>query len=324
MMGKHNLPNLSAAKVEGRELIVSRTFQAPRELVYQTWTDATHLARWWGPEGFTITTHAIEVKPGGVWRYVMHGPDGTDYVNRIQYMEVIHPELLTYMHGDDADPEHFRVAVTMEGDGQSTQLTMRMTFPTVEALEITVKQYGALEGAQSTLARLADELGLISAVEFTITRTYEAPRRLVFEAWTTPEHLRHWWGPTGFDIDVAAFELKPGGVFHYRMRNSDGHEMWGKFVFQVVSEPDRLVFVNGFSNPEGAIVRAPFDDRVPLEIQNSCTFDEADGRTTVTLRGRPINASQEELDFFRSMHDSMRQGYGGTFDQLERYLAQNR
>jgi len=161
-MGNNRLPDLSDAKVEGRELIVSRTFQAPRELVFQTWTDATHLARWWGPEGFTITTHAINVKPGGVWSYVMHGPDGTDYINRIQYMEVIRPERLTYLHGDDADPEHFRVAVTMDGDERSTVLTMRMTFPTVEALEITVKQYGAVEGARSTLARLAEELDRIS------------------------------------------------------------------------------------------------------------------------------------------------------------------
>jgi len=79
--------------------------------------------------------------------------------------------------------------------------------------------------------------------------------------------------------------------------------------------------VNAFSNADGAIIRAPFDDRIPLEIMNSCTFEETAGVTTVTLRARPINASQEELDFFRGMHASMQQGYGGTFDQLASYLA---
>ena len=323
-MDNNRLTDLSAARIEGRELIVSRTFQAPPELVFQTWTNAAHLAHWWGPEGFTITTRAIEVKPGGVWSYVMHGPDGTDYINRIQYVEVVRPERITYIHGDDDAPEHFRVAVTMEAGGRTTVLTMRMTFPTVEALDITVKQHGALDGARSTLARLADELARISAVELELIRTFDAPRALVFTVWTKPEHLSAWWGPTGFAIDVLAFDLKPDGVFHYRMRSADGHEMWGKFVFRSISEPDKLVFVNSFSNSAGDIVRAPFDELIPLEIMNSCTFEEADGKTTVTLRARPINASQEELDMFRSMHASMQQGYGGTFDQLDSYLATNR
>jgi uncharacterized protein YndB with AHSA1/START domain len=321
----HNpMMDLASARIEGRELVITRRFEAPRELVYQTWTDSVHLSHWWGPEGFTITTQAIDVRPGGVWSYVMHGPDGTDYPNRIQYVEASRPARLVYMHGDDADPEHFRVTVTMDGEGQSTSLTMRMTFPTVEALDITVKQYGALEGAKSTLARLAAELEAIAAVELTISRVFDAPRELVFQAWTNPEQLAHWWGPVGFDIHVAAFELTPGGMFHYRMSNAEGHEMWAKFVFHVISSPDELVYVNQFSNPEGATVRAPFPglEQYPLRILNSCTFAEASGgKTSLTLRSRPINANREELQFFHGMHASMQQGFGGTFDQLAAHLA---
>ncbi len=162
-MADNPIMDLASATIDGRELTITRRFQAPRELVYQTWTDATHLSHWWGPEGFAITTRAIDVRPGGVWSYVMHGPDGTDYPNRIQYVEAIQPERLVYMHGDDDNPEHFRVTVTMERDGQATLLTMRMAFPTVEALEITVQQYGAIEGAKSTLARLANELDAMAS-----------------------------------------------------------------------------------------------------------------------------------------------------------------
>ncbi|MGG1663773.1 SRPBCC family protein [Brevibacillus sp. NRS-1366] len=320
-MAESKILNNAIAKVAGRELTVTRVFQAPREIVYQTWTDPRHLSHWWGPEGFTITIHEMDVRPGGVWSYVMHGPDGTDYINRIQYIEIVRPERLVYSHGDDEQDERFRVTVTMEDKGSATELTMRMVFPTVEELEETVNKYGAIEGAKSTLGRLAEELDAVKTTNLEITRTFHAPRDLVFKAWTDPEHLKHWWGPTGFDIHIATFDLQPGGLFHYSMQNADGHQMWGKFVFREVSGPNKLVFVNSFSDVEGNTVRAPFSELYPLEILNIVTFTEQDGQTTLTLQGGPIHASEEEVQFFYSMHPSMQQGFGGTFDQLDEYLA---
>jgi uncharacterized protein YndB with AHSA1/START domain len=142
------------------ELVIKRTFNAPRELVFKAWTEAEHLKHWWGPKGFTITVQEINVKPGGVWTYVMHGADGVDYNNKIDFIEVVSPERLVYSHGDGTD-EHFRVTVTFADQGNKTELIMRMLFKSAEELDKAVKQYGAIEGAKSTFDRLEEELAKI-------------------------------------------------------------------------------------------------------------------------------------------------------------------
>ncbi|MEH7307893.1 SRPBCC family protein [Neobacillus drentensis] len=157
--------------------------------------------------------------------------------------------------------------------------------------------------------------------ELVITRTFNAPRELVFKVWTEPEHLKHWWGPKGFALDINKFELRPDGIFHYRMRSEDGHEMWGKFIYREIISPEKLVFINSFSDEEGNTVRAPFSPIWPLEILNTLTLSENEGKTTITLRGGPINASEEERKRFVEEFESMKQGFGGTFDQLHDYLA---
>jgi uncharacterized protein YndB with AHSA1/START domain len=320
MMTESKILNNAVATVMGRELIVTRVFQSPREIVFQTWTDPRHLSHWWGPEGFTITTQTIDVTPGGEWSFVMHGPDGTDYFNRIRYIEIVSPQRLVYSHGDEKE-ESFQVTVTMEEKGNATELTMRAVFPTAEVLEVNVKMYGAVEGAKSTLGRLAEELEALKTTNLEFIRTFKAPRDLVFKTWTDPEHLKHWWGPQGFDINIFKFDLQPGGIFHYSMVNPDGHQMWGKFVFHEIAGPGKLVFVNSFSDTQGNTVRAPFSELFTLEILNILTFTEQDGHTTLTMRGGPIQATDDEVQFFHSMHPSMQQGFGETFAQLDEYLA---
>jgi uncharacterized protein YndB with AHSA1/START domain len=322
MMAESKMMSDAIAKVVGREWIVTRVFQTPREIVFQVWTDPRHLSHWWGPEGFTITTDSIDVTPGGVWSFVMHGPDGTDYVNRIRYIEIVRPERLVYTHGDSENEEHFRVTVTMEDKGNATELTMRAVFQTAEQLEENVNKYGAIEGAKSTLGRLAEELEALTTTNLEMTRTFNAPRELVFKAWTDPDHLKIWWGPKGFDMHVSKFDLQPGGFFHYRMQNPDGHQMWGKFIFREIAGPGKLVFVNCFSDSEGNIVRAPFSELVPLEILYIVTFTEQDSKTTVTMRGAPIQATEDEVQSFHSLHDSMQQGFGDSFARLVEHLAQ--
>jgi uncharacterized protein YndB with AHSA1/START domain len=157
--------------------------------------------------------------------------------------------------------------------------------------------------------------------DLVITRTFDAPRELVFKAWTDPEHLQHWWGPKGFTFGVAKFDFRPGGIFHYSMRSPDGHEMWGKFVYREIVAPEKIVFVNSFSDEKGNITRAPFSPTWPLEILNTLTLSENDGKTTLTLRGGPINATEEEHRTFEARFESIKQGFGGTFDQLADYLA---
>src|SRR3954464_649355 len=117
-----------------REIVAVRVFDAPRELVWKLWTDPHHVAQWWGPNGFTNTHREMDVRPGGVWRFVMHGPDGKDYDNKIVYQEVVKPERLVYTHGDEDEnaPRQFHVTVTFEDQAGKTKLTMRTVFKTRE------------------------------------------------------------------------------------------------------------------------------------------------------------------------------------------------
>jgi uncharacterized protein YndB with AHSA1/START domain len=136
----------------------TRLLDAPRELVWQVFTDPKHLAQWWGPNGFTTTTSAYECKPGGVWRFVMHGPDGRDYENRITFEVVEPPKRLVYRHGGEGDtePVQFRTTVTFEDIGGKTKLTMRGVFPSAAERERVIKDYHAAKGMEQTLARLDD------------------------------------------------------------------------------------------------------------------------------------------------------------------------
>src|SRR5262249_53485536 len=158
---------------------------------------------------------------------------------------------------------------------------------------------------------------IVDTQEFTFSRTFAAPRERVWRAWTDAASLAHWWGPKGCTLRVLKLDLRPGGIFHYAMAVQPGHEMYGRFIFREIVAPERLVFVVSFSDAEGAITRAPFPQlqgKWPLEVLNVVMFTEQDGATTIALRGGPINATEEERKIFHDNTDSMRQGFGGTFD----------
>lgn len=165
------------------------------------------------------------------------------------------------------------------------------------------------------------------APEFVISRTVDAPRDLVWKAYTEADRLAQWWGPKGSTLRVLALDVKPGGIFHYSFAYSAGKEMFGRFVYREIEAPSRLVFVSSFSDENGGLTRAPFPQigkTWPLEVLNETTFTEKGGKTTVALRAVPINATEEEFATFAGMFDSMRQGFGGTFDQLDAYLAKSK
>ena len=154
-----------------------------------------------------------------------------------------------------------------------------------------------------------------------ITRVFDAPRDLVWQACTDPERLKHWWGPKGFTWVSSKMDLRPGGLFHYCMRSPDGHEMWGKFAYREIAPPERLVFVNSFSDKDGNSTRHPWSPSWPLEVLNTQTFTEHDGKTTVKLQGIPVNATEKERNTFEAGFESMQKGFAGTLDQLADYLA---
>ena len=160
-----------------------------------------------------------------------------------------------------------------------------------------------------------------SPVELVITRTLAAPRELVYRAWTDPEHLGRWWGPKGMEIRVHRHDPRPGGLFHYAMVAPGGGVMWGRMVYLELLAPERIVWINSFSDEAGGLTRAPFAPGFPLEIRNELTLTEVEGGTLLTLRGQPVNATDEEVAFYAGMRASMQQGFGGTLAQLEDYLA---
>lgn len=144
-----------AAGTADREIVTARVVDAPRERVFEAWTDPEHVAQWWGPDGFTNTIQEMDVRPGGVWRFVMHGPDGVDYKNKIVFIEIVKPERLVYSH---VSGPTFRMTVIFDEQGGKTKLTMRMLFETAAEHDKAVKVFGAIEGAKQTLERLKQHL----------------------------------------------------------------------------------------------------------------------------------------------------------------------
>src|SRR3954447_16178418 len=140
-----------------REIVISRTIDAPRELVFEAFTEVRHLSQWWGPEGFTTTTRAFEFRVGGSWDFVMHGPDGTDYQEGIVWNEIVPPERIALLHGERRDdPNAFSSVLTFTVDGAATRIEMRTVFPTKELRDEAIEKYHAIEGGQQTLSKLAD------------------------------------------------------------------------------------------------------------------------------------------------------------------------
>ena len=160
-----------------------------------------------------------------------------------------------------------------------------------------------------------------SDVDFVLTRVFNAPRTRVWAAWTERAQLARWFGPQGFTIPVCNLDLREGGSFHYCMRGDDGFEMWGKWVFREIFAPERLVWVQSFSDAQGGVAGSPFGGEWPPEILSTTTLTEADGKTTLTVRQSPLNAADAERQAFAGMQASMNKGWGGTFEKLADFLA---
>jgi uncharacterized protein YndB with AHSA1/START domain len=161
--------------------------------------------------------------------------------------------------------------------------------------------------------------------DFVISRVFEAPRELLWQCFTAPERMKQWWGPKGVTVVAAKMDLRSGGTFHYGMSMPNGQVMWGKFVYREIAAPERLVLVNSFSDEAGGITRHPMSPTWPLELLTTFTFEEEPGgKTKLTIRWSPINATEAEQQTFDAGHDSMQQGWGGTLDQLGAYLAETK
>jgi uncharacterized protein YndB with AHSA1/START domain len=155
MTGARQESRAQAATAD-REIVISRDIHAPRELVFEAFTEVRHLSQWWGPEGFTTTTRSFEFRAGGVWDFVMQGPDGTDYQEWITWTEITPPERIALVHGESRDdPNAFESVLTFASEGAATRIEMRTVFPTQELRDQAVQTYHAIEGGEQTLSNLA-------------------------------------------------------------------------------------------------------------------------------------------------------------------------
>ena len=318
--------NKPAPDTSDREIVISRVVDAPRELVWQAWTEPQHVVHWWGPRGFSTTIKKMDFHIGGVWEHVMRGPDGVNYPNKSTFKDIVPLERIVYSHGGGREKgpgTTFIATWTFETvAGGKTKLTGRMVFPTAEARDFVAREFGAVEGGKQTLERLSEYLPKMTAAagEFVISRIFQAPRELVWECWTDVKHMQ-WWGPKGVTISHAKMDFRVGGIFHYCMNTADGHAMWGKWVIREIAKPQRLVFLNSFSDEAGGLTRHPGSTTWPLEMLSTITFAEQNGQTLVIIRWLPLNATDAERKTFDDGHESMNQGWGGSLDQLTVHLA---
>ena len=208
-----------------RELSITRLLNAPQELVWEVWTKPEHITHWWGPVGFSTTTHEMSIKPGGVWRFIMHGPDGRDYPNKIVFIEVVKPELLIYKHSGEGDMEDikFHVTVNFEKQGNKTRLTMRSLFETPEELERVIKEHGAKEGMIQHVKRLEEYVANYQPARMinetiVVERNYNAPVEKVWKAITDTDEMKRWY------FDLAEFKAEPGFEFQFYGEGKQGEK----------------------------------------------------------------------------------------------------
>ena len=265
----------------------------------------------------------MNVQAGGVSRYIMHGPDGTDYPNKMKYLEVVPNEKLVYTHDDDDQgvDVSFHVTTTFEDEGDKTRVSMRMVFPTAEERDRVVEEFGADDGNTQTMSRLEDYLAFYEAEStFTISRVFDAPIQLLYDVHTQKEHILNYWGPKESETEIIEFDFKTGGRLFYCMNMPQG-KSYGQQIYREIVTNKRLTMITTFCNEQGEAIRHPMSDTWPVYMLNSMDFEAVDdNKTKLTIKGVPFNATEAEHQTFLQGHKSMEGGYGGTLDVLAAYL----
>ncbi len=303
---------------------ITRVYDAPVERVWDAWIIPEQVAEWWGPRGFTITTRAKDVRVGGVWNYVMHGPDGKDWENRTTFLEVVRHEKLVYDHGaNDERGPMFRVSVKFSETGGKTKMEMEMRLPTPEEAERTralIKQ----AGGNATWDRLGEYLAkrVSDKERFVINRSFGAPVDVLFAMWTDPKHIAEWLPPSGFTIEYLRSEVREGGVSFYRMSNGAGVTMHGTATYLEIQAPDRIVYLQRFVDETESVSRHPLAKVWPETMRTVVELTaEGPSETRVTVTWEPHgNVTHAELDAFRAARTGMTGGWTGSFDKLEALL----
>lgn len=316
---------MTITQTKSNTLSISRFYEAPVSVVWDAWTDPTQVAQWWGPRGFTITTHSKDLKTGGHWHYTMHGPNGAEYENKSKYLEVEKHAKMVYDHGglNERKPL-FRVTVLFTAVKGGTQMDMTMTLPTPEEAEQT-RQFIKKAGGNATWDRLAEYLTKNASGKevFVINRSFDAPIDVLYDMWTHPKHFSQWLAPTGFNMKFLEADIRPGGKTFYSMTaENDSLTMWGRAEYLKMEKPHTLVYTQQFTDEKGNVSRPPMAPTWPETMLTTVRFtEEAPNRTRVTVTWEVQGkATKDEMDTFIKGRPSMTQGWTGSFEKLEGHL----
>lgn len=313
-----------SATSESKDINIVRIYDAPLRAVWDAWADPAQTALWWGPRGYSITTHSKDLRAGGSWAYTMHGPNGEVYENKTRYLEVEPLAKLVYDHGGNDDrPALFRVTVLFsEADGK-TRMDMTMSLPDAAAAQHTRAMIKAT-GGNSTWDRLAEHVAKRSSDQecFVINRSFSAPLELVFDMWTKPEHFAQWMGPAGVEMRFLRADIRTGGGTFYCM-SAPGLTMYGRSHYEEIRRPDRIVYTQQFCDEHENISRHPLAPVWPETMHTTVELSaEGPACTRVKLTWKIVGpATAEEIAAFVSARAGMTQGWTGSFDKLEAALA---
>lgn len=284
-----------------QEIIVIRTYDAPRELVYKIVTDPKLVPEWWGPRSLTTTVEKMELRWGGQWKFLQRDPQGKSYIFHGVYHTVKSPELLVYTMEWDGMPDHILLNIDRfdERDGK-TIYTSSSIFETVEDRD-GMLQSDMEDGIKAITERIAELLIRYNKPEMLaeprhgyegdgsslkITRVYNAPRERVWQHWTDPDQYLCWSSPKDYTGSYAKFDLHVGGKYLNCMRGPEGQEIWSTGTYKEIIEPNRIVMTDSFADEHGNIVPATYygmGSDLPMEMEVEVTLEDIGGKTRVTL-----------------------------------------
>jgi uncharacterized protein YndB with AHSA1/START domain len=309
-----------AARSSSNEIRITRVYDAPVRAVWDAWTIPEQVEKWWGPRGFTLTTHSKDLRAGGSWRYTMHGPDGVDYPNVTKYHVVELHRKLVYDHGatDDRPPLFHVTATFTEANGRTT-MELVFTLPSAEAAAQIAKHIKQA-GGNATWDRLAEHLeeGSTGKRCFVINRTLAVPIARAFEMWVNPEHLAKWLPPPGTRMRFIRSEIAVGKSTLFVIAGNHG-TMHVRAEYLALDAPRRIVYRQQFVDEREQLAAAPGAPTWPATLLTTVLFtEEAPDRTRMTVTSEPYGeATSAEVEAFVCERSGMTLGWTGSFDALE-------
>jgi uncharacterized protein YndB with AHSA1/START domain len=314
-------------------VIVTRTINAPRELVFKTVTDPLLVPEWWGPRTLITTVYKMIVMPGGSYRYLQRDRQGKEYGFHGIYHDVVIPERLVYTMEYEGMPGHVSLNIdTFEDAGGQTLMTSSTIFESVADRD-QMMQWGMEEGTTEITNRLNELLATTAKKKrednlmthhqhvgdgkhIKIVREFDAPIDKVWERFTDPEKYKCWWGPKDFTAPYAKFDLRPGGKYLSSMRDPEGREFWSTGTYKEIVEPNRIVVTDSFADEYGNIVPASYygmKTDMPMEMELEVNFEEVGDKTRVTLEHCGIPEGDDL--------DNAKLGWEQSLDKLEECLS---